>query len=577
MTLAITARLATACACLALTAIVAAQPRGGQRVPPRASQGEVAAVEGTSAIRGQIVAADTGTPIRRAQVRAASPDARASRVTITDVDGRFEIANLPAGRYTVTASKGGFVTLQYGQRRPGESGNQLDLGEDEVLEKVILALPRGSVIAGRVFDEYGEPIANADVVALQYRYLAGARRLVPGTGSSRGRTDDQGSFRLFGLTPGEYTVSATVREGQGAASANLDSDEPSGYAPTYYPGVPSVHEAQRITLGVGQEQSNVSFGLLLTRLVRVSGRVVDSRGQPATRGAVMLLPADTLRTGVGGINAGSVAVLGDGTFLLPGIAPGSYLLFVRPGGGGGGRGFAAGIGDGEFARLPITVGLDDVRDLFVATAPGAVARGVVTTDQGQPLPAQGRQVGIMAIGADPTSPVGATPARIAADGSFELRGLSEARVIRVNAPADWYLKSVLYDGVDVTDTPIDFVPGTTTSSLRVVLTESTTELSGTVIDGRGDPVLDAAVVVFASDESAWTFQSRFVQTARPDQDGRYRIRNLPPRTDYRIVAVQGLEDGQAGDPDYLRTLIDAADRLTLNEGEAKTVDVRVPE
>lgn len=569
-------RLATALACLALAAAPAdAQPRDGQRVPPRAAQGEEAAVEGTSAIRGQIVAADTGTPIRRAQVRAASPDARASRVTITDAGGRFEIASLPAGRYTVTASKGGFVTLQYGQRRPGESGNQLDLGEDEVLEKVILALPRGSVIAGRIFDEYGEPIANADVVALQYRYLAGARRLVPGTGSSRGRTDDQGSFRLFGLTPGEYTVSATVREGQGAASANLDSDEPSGYAPTYYPGVPSVHEAQRITLEVGQEQTNLSFGLLLTRLVRVSGRVVDSRGQPATRGAVMLLPADTLRAGVGGINAGSTAVRGDGTFLLPGIAPGSYLLFVRPGGGGG-RGFGAGIGDGEFARLPITVGMDDVRDLFVATAPGAVARGVVVTDQGQPLPAQGRQFGIAAIGADPTSPVGATPARIAADGTFELRGLSEPRIIRVNAPAGWYLKSVLYDGVDVTDTPIDFVPGTATSALRIVMTESTTEVSGTVIDGRGEPVLDAAVVVFAADERAWTFQSRFVQTARPDQDGRYRIRNLPPHTDYRIVAVQGLEDGQAGDPDYLRTLVDAAERLALNEGEAKTADVRVP-
>lgn len=567
-----------AVAVLLLLVPAAAQPRGGgQGLPARAGQGEAPFAEGTSAIRGQVVAADTGSPIRRAQVRAASPDARASRVTITDADGRFEIATLPAGRYIVTASKGGFVTLQYGQRRPGESGNQLDLGEDEVLDKVVLPLPRGSVIAGRIVDEYGDPVTNADVMALQYRYLAGARRLVPGTGSSRGRTDDQGSFRLFGLTPGEYTVSATLREGQGAANANLEADEPSGYAPTYYPGVPNINEAQRLTLGVGQEQTNISFGLLLTRLVRVSGRIIDSRGMPATRGAVMLLPADTLRAGLGGGNAGGTAVRGDGTFQFPGVAPGNYLLFVRPGGGGGRGGFGGTLGDGEFARLPVTVGMDDLRDVFVATAPGAVAQGTVTTDAGQPLPAQGRQIGITAIGADPSSPVGSTPARIAEDGTFELRGLSERRLIRVNAPAGWYLKSVLFDGVDVTDTFIDFIPGTTSSTLRVVLTETTTELSGTVVDEDGAPVLDAAVVVFAADEAAWTFQSRFIQAARPDQDGRYRMRNLPPHTDYRIVAVQGLEDGQAGDPDFLRSIAPEAERLTLAEGEVKSVDVRVPE
>lgn len=74
------------------------------------------------------MSADTGAPIRRAQVRIASPDARESRVAATDAQGRFEIKELPAGRYTVTASKGGFVSLQYGQRRPSESGTPIELG-----------------------------------------------------------------------------------------------------------------------------------------------------------------------------------------------------------------------------------------------------------------------------------------------------------------------------------------------------------------------------------------------------------------------------------------------------------------
>lgn len=74
------------------------------------------------------MSADTGAPIRRAQVRISSPDARESRVAATDAQGRFEIKELPAGRYTVTASKGGFVSLQYGQRRPSESGTPIELG-----------------------------------------------------------------------------------------------------------------------------------------------------------------------------------------------------------------------------------------------------------------------------------------------------------------------------------------------------------------------------------------------------------------------------------------------------------------
>ena len=43
-------------------------------------------------------------------------------MTTTDEQGRFELKELVGGRYTVTASKGGFVSLQYGQRRPSERG-----------------------------------------------------------------------------------------------------------------------------------------------------------------------------------------------------------------------------------------------------------------------------------------------------------------------------------------------------------------------------------------------------------------------------------------------------------------------
>jgi hypothetical protein len=107
---------------------------------------------GTAIIRGRIVAADTGTAIRRAQVRAFSGELRESRAASTDGQGRFELRDLPAGRWDLRASKAGFVTLRYGQRRPFEAGRPIELADGETMAKAEFALPRGAVVTGRIVD-----------------------------------------------------------------------------------------------------------------------------------------------------------------------------------------------------------------------------------------------------------------------------------------------------------------------------------------------------------------------------------------------------------------------------------------
>src|SRR6476660_4288114 len=74
---------------------------------------------GTGVLRGRILAADTGAILRRAQVRISSPDI-GTKTAFTDAQGRYEFKDLPAGRFTVSVSKSGFVTMQYGQSRPFE-------------------------------------------------------------------------------------------------------------------------------------------------------------------------------------------------------------------------------------------------------------------------------------------------------------------------------------------------------------------------------------------------------------------------------------------------------------------------
>jgi hypothetical protein len=172
-------------------------------------------------------------------------------------------------------------------------------------------------------------------------------------------------------------------------------------------------------------------------------------------------------------------------------------------------------------------------------------------------------------------PGGNPSTRVADNWTFELTNIFEPRLFRVVTPPGWMLKSITVNGQDITDLPLDIAPGQTVNGVQVVLTDRVTEVNGRLADARSNPVTDATVVIFPADEERWGFQSRYIQGVRPDQDGRFTIRGLPPYGDYLAVAVQGLENGQAGDPEFLASVRDRATRVTLKDGEAKTLDLRL--
>jgi protocatechuate 3,4-dioxygenase beta subunit len=544
------------------------QPTQPQRMPARPLRPGELPPKGTAVIRGQVIAAGTGTPIRRAQVRAMSPEARGNGVTSTDAEGRFEIKELPAGRYTVSAAKSGFVTTYFGSRRAGDPGTPIEIVDGMAADKVNFQLPRGAVIAGRVFDDNGEPMAGVQVSAMRNGFQAGSRRMIPaGAEGGNDRTDDQGGYRLYGLPPGDYYVSATYR-GQMIMGPEINNTQSEGFAPTYYPGTPNLAEAQRLSPKANQEISGVNFSMLMARMARVSGRALNSKGEPA-RSMVMLTPLDA----VGGMmfmTGGNMAGP-DGSFQIPNVAAGRYLLNVRPMG-------MPGPND-EFVALPITVGSEDIENVIVSTAVGGTARGVVITDTGEPPPFRADQIQVFASPLEPLMmPVGnGGPARVNDDFSFELTSVFDRRMIRASLMSPtpgWYFKEVRLEGEDVTDAGIEFAPGRHVEGLQIVYTQKATDLSGLVTDARSKPVLDASIVIFSANRDKWRFNSRYVRTLRPDTNGRYTTRGLPP-DDYLVIAVQNLESGQGGDPEFLARAREEARPLTLSEGETKALDVKL--
>lgn len=533
-------------------------PGGRMQRPPRDPR---ETPTGTSVIRGRVVAVEGGAPIRRVQVRAMSAELRDSRMASTDAQGRYELRDLPAGRWQLSASKAGFITLQYGQRRPFESGRPIEVGEGETMARADFSLPRGAAITGRVTDEFGDSVAGARVVVMRYQSFQGTRRLVPtGFGDE---TDDTGAYRLYGIAPGDYYVSATLR----AQGFMADSDDSTGYAPTYYPGTGNVAEAQRVAVGLGQEITNISFALLPTKTVRITGTVIDSRGERLSTGFVMLQESmDAAVPGVMFMSRAGGRIRPDGSFTLSNVSPGSYSLMVNAGGGP----------DSESAVTSITVGNEDLSGLNLVTGKGASLSGRVVAAQGTTgeLPLTGVQIFAQPARFEPM--MGSAPGRVESDGTFRVTGLRGRRLFRVNGlPPTWVLHSVRLNGQDVTDTGVEFKGEASGEGLEILLTDRVSEINGKVTTERGEPTREYTVVVFPDDSTKWTFPSRYVRAARADQEGLFKIRGLPPEERYLAVAVDYLEEGEGGDPLFLENIKERATRVSLGEGEVKALDLKL--
>jgi large repetitive protein len=545
-------RRAVAVLGLALASITVVAAAGQQDVPARARP--VDPDRGTASIRGRVTAADTGAPVRRAQIRAGAPGVPLARFVTTDEEGRFELLEVPPGKWTLTASRAGYVSRRLGQRRDFQVVEPLDVADGQRIVNADFVLPRGAAITGHVQDEFGEPLAAITVQVLRSQVLEGRRRLTPIQVTDQ--TDDTGAFRLYGLAPGDYYVAASLR------IPGMDLGPTSVYAPTYFPGTGNISEAQRVTVASGQEQANVNFALLPVRTVRVSGSVVSSSGEMAGNGMIMLTsPGGADDPGVRPAN-----VLPDGTFNLLDVAPGTYLLTVNVGAGRANP-------EPEVAAVPITVGLGDLTGLTVTTGPGTTVSGRVTTDRAGTPPPNGVSVVLRDIDSPGLSFRGA---RVNPSGTFLFAALVGPYAFGLDGvPEGWAVKSVLLGGTDVTDRAIEFA-GTERLDAQIILTRDVTELSGQA-KLRGERSTDYAVIVFPDDDSKWAYPSRFVRTARADAQGRFSIRGLPPNASYRALALDYIEEGESSDPEFLARMKDRAESFSLREAETKSLDLTVLE
>jgi protocatechuate 3,4-dioxygenase beta subunit len=570
------------------------QGRAGQR---QGMARDVAqAPQGTAAIEGRVLTADTGRPVKRARVTV-SGGGRGGRTASTDDQGRYRIAELAAGSYTVAASRTGFVDAVFGQRRPLQPGTPLQITDGQAASNIDLRLTRGGVITGRIVDEDGEPLARALVTVQRYQYVRGERQLTP-AGSDQ--TDDRGQYRVFALPPGEYYVSASAgglaqlmgrgglqqlaaafggpgRGGRGAPAGSPEEPESTGYAPTYYPGVVSASEAGKVTVGPGTEANGIDVQIQLVPFARVSGIVAG-----ATDGAAVMLVAEDTRVGPLARLGGQVLTgraQADGTFSIGNVPPGRFVAIARAGGG-----------EPRTGMQTIVVNGQNIDGVTVTLQPPVTISGHITVESsGTPAP---EDYSVFRLEAPDVNPLplggggrlggpGAAGVRTDKNGAFQIRNLLPgAHYIRVSGggvqgQVQWTVKAINVGGQDVADSYIELKPGQNVDGVTVVLTDRTTEIAGTVRDARNAGMSAVSVIAFSTDEAHWRPQSRRIQAVRTDASGAFRVRNLPPG-DYFLVAADDVEQGEWFDPAYLASVQARARRIAISEGEKKAQDLRGP-
>jgi hypothetical protein len=565
---------------------------------------------GTAQIAGTVMTGDqTPAPIRRATVVLTGELLADKVIAVTDDSGAFAFMSLPADRYSLSVSKAGYVPMNYGSKRSGGSGTPIVVIADQ-RATVAMRLVRGGVISGTVRDGLGRPLPDVTVTAFRYvmSFETGERTLQNLTVGSAGQmvsnfapdafpgtamTDDRGDYRIYGLAPGEYIVSASVRSPMASSLSSTDvhqvtaadvqraqqllrgsnlgptGEAPSGnqriqgssrvdYVPVYHPGATAREEAATITLGPSEERQGVDVLIRLVRTASVSGVITSPNGAPIYNAQVSVMDPVASNTRVLRTTRSNE----DGEFVIPGVPPGRYQVQ------------ASSYPDGLSGMTEVAIEGQDISAPFILS-PGVTVSGRIVFDGKTPAPPFSAVPPILRR---QVWALGAQRFEMSPDGRFVYSSVTPGRytlTISGRPPAGWVLRSSMVNGSDVSDIALDIKPGQNVEGAVITLTDRPAEISGVLQTAAGEPAPEYVLIVFSSDKRFWVPRSRRTRQVRPDVSGRFVARDLPAG-DYLIAAVTDVEDGQWNDPAFLAALAASSPiPIALVEGDKKIQNIRI--
>ena len=542
----------------------------------RKQPGQAKSRESNESIKGR-VAGEGNRPVAGASILAfpvnlgSNPHALITsllRPITSDADGKFEVAGLSPGAYTMIANSPGYVLSESDPPvfyRPGET--------------VTLTLVKGGVITGKVTNSSNDPLVGASVRATKIREIDNKPVRARGgvladfnvaTTAILGvfKTDDRGIYRIFGLPAGYYQVAAG---GRGVAGFAPDEGAYDSDAPTYFPSS-TVDTAAEVTVRAGDEVTGIDIRYRDHRGHSISGRLSGATGSIQQSCTILLSRA----------NGGTVEAT---TYVLPyvlssqtekgfafnAIPDGEYFVAAI---GANGTGLVTGESLDVLVSQPrrITMNGSDVTGVELALEPLAsiAGRAVIEPLQNAAQKAEcesGRspkveEVVISARGENKPRPEDLAFGSLAAardttptdKGEFAL-GLLRAGVHRIDLqlPSEiLYFKSVKLPPASPNAKPIDAAKnglvlksGDKIKGLVVTISEGAAGLQGKVVTGEESkpPEAKMRVHLVPAEPEAVDEVLRYTESSVA-ADGAFALKNLAPGK-YWLVAREISEQEQS--------------------------------
>jgi protocatechuate 3,4-dioxygenase beta subunit len=583
---------ALVCATLSLSASPA------QMRPP-------ATASGRGAIVGRVV--DTsGAPVPRASVSLSrdetwgpDPSRPLQLEVVTDEDGEFAFASLPAGHFRTRASKAGY--------QDGLEPQSVTLASDtEKKLDLIVKLPKLASVTGIVTDEAGDPVEGVSVGAYRKTIVSG-RPVYEGVRG--GTTNDRGEYRIRDLEPAEYVMvlnpgSFRVRLATGDATA--PRVESFSYPRVIAPEPSRDGTLAPVTLTFGKDLAGIDFHLTLTRTSRVSGRVELPPDVPTDSVRGRLRPVESsvpapLRASL----TSTFSVQPNGSFRIDNVSPGQYILDIFPQSVGDPRPMGAGetviqtptgtitswvnLTDNPrwpaeplpgapamWASVAITVGAADASEMQISLEPGPMVTGRLVFDGPLPHPTDENLRASRAVNiesAEGTSLWISNPrVVIGTDHRFGVKDLTPGRYVFKKNLGGWRLRTITVNGRDATNIPVDFRAGEK-ADVVIVFSNRETFIQGVVTGYKPGETL--RIACFPADPRQWVDYGRWseqITLRNAGTDGHFSL-YIPPG-DYFLLATASELGATWTEAENLRRLSTVAERVTLTEGDRLTFNLR---